>query len=101
MYGAFLLDVAGPYFQNNERRPCWVTKLNPCLVRPRTQAVSLLCEADAFLIRWPKRRVRHRNALTEKAWEDAVQGLGKPNPVRVKLISIFDFYLLLFHSLES
>ena len=22
-------------------------------------------------------QIRHRNALTEKAWEDAVQGLGK------------------------
>ena len=24
-------------------------------------------------------RIRHRNALTEKVWEDAVQGLGKSN----------------------
>ena len=25
-------------------------------------------------------RVRHRNALTDEAWEDAVQGLGKGIP---------------------
>ena len=43
-------------------------------------------------------QIRHQNALTEKAWEDAVQGLYRQaNPVRVNLISIFEFYLLLFH----
>ena len=29
----------------------------------------------AFQVTWSE-RVRHRNALTEIAWEDAVQGLG-------------------------
>ena len=29
----------------------------------------------AFRVTWSE-RVRHRNALTETAWEDAVQGLG-------------------------
>ena len=56
IYGVFLHDVAGPYFQNNERRPYWLTKPNPYLVRPRTQAASLLCAADAFWIRWPEPR---------------------------------------------
>ena len=27
--------------------------------------------------RGPSELIRHRNALTEKAWEDAVQGLGE------------------------
>ena len=31
--------------------------------------------ANAFRVTWSE-RVRHRNALTEIAWEDAVQGLG-------------------------
>ena len=30
---------------------------------------------NAFRVTWPE-RIRHRNALTEIAWEDAVQGLG-------------------------
>ena len=34
---------------------------------------TLLRAADAFWVTWSVRR----NALTEKAWEDAVQGLGK------------------------
>ena len=29
--------------------------------------------------------LRHQNALTEKAWEDAVQGLGKLVPIRLYL----------------
>ena len=35
--------------------------------------------ADAFRVTWSascSSRIRHRNALTEKAWEGAVQGLG-------------------------
>ena len=44
----------------------------------------VLCAADAFRIRWSARvfgsRIRHQNALTEKASEDAVQGIGKPIP---------------------
>ena len=32
--------------------------------------------ADSFRVTWSK-RVRHRNALTQIAWEDAEQGLGK------------------------
>ena len=33
---------------------------------------------DAFRVTWSDRssRIRHRNALTERAWKDAVQGLG-------------------------
>ena len=36
---------------------------------------SLFRAANAFRVTWSE-RVRHRNALTEIAWEDAVQGLG-------------------------
>ena len=37
-----------------------------------------LCAAYVFRVTWPKRlclAIPHRNALTEIAWEDAVQGL--------------------------
>ena len=40
---------------------------------------SLFRAANAFRITWSERvfsQIRHRNALTEIAWEDAVQGLG-------------------------
>ena len=41
----------------------------------------MLRAADAFRITWSEpfvsdTRIHHLNALTEKAWEDAVQGLG-------------------------
>ena len=32
-------------------------------------------EVRTFPARWP--RIRHRSALPEKAWENAIQGLGK------------------------
>ena len=35
--------------------------------------------ANAFRVTWSE-RVRHRNALTEIAWEDAVQGLDMARP---------------------
>ena len=48
---------------------------------------SLLCAADPFRVTWSEKvfeaspgrssRIRHRNALTERAWKDAVKGLGK------------------------
>ena len=41
---------------------------------------SLFRAVYVFRVTWSKRfssRIRHRNELTEKAWEDAVQGLGK------------------------
>ena len=41
---------------------------------------SLFRAVYAFRVTWSERfssRIRHRNELTEKAWEDAVQGLGK------------------------
>ena len=37
--------------------------------------IKLFRAANAFRVTWSE-RVRHRNALTEIAWEDAVQGLG-------------------------
>ena len=40
----------------------------------RLQA-SLFHAANAFRVVWSE-RVRHRNALTQIAWENAVQGLG-------------------------
>ena len=36
---------------------------------------SLFRAANAFRVTWSE-QVRHRNALTEIAWDDAVQGLG-------------------------
>ena len=44
---------------------------------------------DAFRVTWSKRvclDASHRNSLTEKAWEDAVQGLGKSVSIRMKTI---------------
>ena len=41
---------------------------------------SLFRAVYVFRVTWSERfssRIRHRNELTEKAWEDAVQGLGK------------------------
>ena len=41
---------------------------------------SLFRAVYAFRVTWSERfssRIRHRNELTEKAWEDAAQGLGK------------------------
>ena len=41
---------------------------------------SLFRAVYAFRVTWSERfssRIRHRNELTEKAWKDAVQGLGK------------------------
>ena len=43
-----------------------------------TSFASSLCVAYVFRVTWPKRlclAIPHRNALTEIAWEDAVQGL--------------------------
>ena len=68
--------------------------------RKNLLAIFLFCfflrAGDAFWIRLSARdfgsRIRHQNALTEKAWEDAVQGLGKPIPYELissqSLISI-------------
>ena len=42
---------------------------------PLSAVASLFRAANAFRVTWSE-RVRHRNALTEIAWEDAVQGLG-------------------------
>ena len=38
-------------------------------------SVDLISAANAFRVTWSE-RVRHRNVLTENAWEDAVQGIG-------------------------
>ena len=38
-------------------------------------SVGLFRAANAFRVTWSE-QVRHRNALTEIAWEDAVQGPG-------------------------
>ena len=32
---------------------------------------------SGHVVRESSSRIRHRNALTERAWKDAVQGLGK------------------------
>ena len=50
---------------------CYVCDWSGTLLRSFLS--SLLRAADAFWVTWSVRR----NALTEKAWEDAVQGLGK------------------------
>ena len=42
------------------------------LIIPRGQYVT--CPSEFSVIRL---RIRHRNALTEKAWEDALQGIAK------------------------
>ena len=47
----------------------------------RLSTVGLFRAANAFWVTWSERVIfsdtpRHRNALTEIAWEDAVQGLG-------------------------
>ena len=48
---------------------------------------SLFRAAKSFLVTWSKQRcparsprTRHRSELTERVWEDAVQGLGKALP---------------------
>ena len=49
-----------------------------CTERLSAVALSvglIIRAANAFRVTWSE-RVRHRNALTEIAWEDAVQGLG-------------------------
>ena len=56
------------------------TVQNDCLPLPCPWA-SLFRAANAFRVTWSKRvifsaQIRHRNALTEIAWEDAEQGLG-------------------------
>ena len=48
----------------------------------RLSTVGLFRAANAFWVTWSERVIfsdtpRHRNALTEIAWEDAVQGLGQ------------------------
>ena len=50
---------------------CYVCDWSGALLRSFLS--SLLRAANAFWVTWSVRR----NALTEKAWEDAVQGLGK------------------------
>ena len=50
-----------------------------CLVpRPQYAFRVTWSEKDFELSPGRSSRVRHRNALTEKAWKDAVQGPGKP-----------------------
>ena len=54
------------------RRQAYRTIKNDC-------RCLVFCVANAFRVTWSERdlsRIRHRNALTEKAWEDVVQGLG-------------------------
>ena len=49
-----------------------------CTERLSAVALSvgrIILRANAFRVTWSE-RVRHRNALTKIAWEDAVQGLG-------------------------
>ena len=47
-----------------------------CTERLSAATLSVLFRAaNAFRVTWSE-RVLHRNALTEIAWEDAVQGLG-------------------------
>ena len=68
------------------RGGCYQVKVNHALILTSPQG-SLLCTADAFRVTWsekvlraspgPSSRISHRNALTERAWKVAVQGLGK------------------------
>ena len=49
-----------------------------CTERPAAVALSvgrIIPRTNAFRVTWSE-RVRHRNVLTEIAWEDSVQGLG-------------------------
>ena len=51
---------------------------------------SLLRAADAFRVTWSEdrsSRIRHGNALTEKAWEDAIQGQGENDCTTCKIPS--------------
>ena len=59
----------------NLPKPCLVPKLHYCA---RPMRFGSRGSSEFSPGRSP--RIRHRNALTEKAWEDALQGLGKPKP---------------------
>ena len=67
----------------NSIQTAWDERVNCRLVpRPHFSSRSKRfgsrgpCE-NVFPARWP--RIRHRNELTERDWENAVQGLGKVN----------------------
>ena len=69
--GFFLMEVEG------DQAYIWIQ--NPLshtlgLIIPRSQYVSGHVSERVF---GRSSRIRHRNALTEKAWEDALQGLAK------------------------
>ena len=59
-----------------------------CLVpRPHYHALPMRFGSRGprkFLSPGRSSRIRHRNALTERAWKDAVQGLGKTTTMRRK-----------------
>ena len=55
----------------NDSEGLYRTTVCRCLVRRPHYSARL----TRFGVTWSE-RVRHRNALTEIAWEDAVQGLG-------------------------
>ena len=57
---------------SNDSEGLYGTTVCRCLVRKTHYSFRA---ANAFRVTWFE-RVRHRNALTETAWEDAVQGLG-------------------------
>ena len=57
--------------------------------------------ADAFRVTWPGKvfespghssRLRHRNELTEKTWEDAVQGIGKDRGRSMKVATMIRIF---------
>ena len=47
----------------------------------------MCCESEMFPARLP--RIRHRSELTERDWENAVQGLGKLIPSFNVLLDYF------------
>ena len=62
---------------------------------------SLLRAADAFRVTWSGKvfespghssQLRHRNELTEKAWEDAVQGIGKERDRSMKVATMIRIF---------
>ena len=45
-------------------------------------------------------RIHHQNALTERAWKDAVQGLGNSHPMTT-VIQTCDYYTTVYNRAED
>ena len=75
------------------RRPAFskTLALSLGLIFPRGQSVSgHVVHAKMFPARSP--RIRHRNELTERDWENAVRGLGNQNPLNPSSTRILQIY---------